>query len=70
VLHEQTGLLADVGDTETLASNIKILIENKELQNTLTKNAKQKVLEFSKEQTAQKTLEVYNSVVNRKSQLK
>jgi glycosyltransferase involved in cell wall biosynthesis len=70
VLHEQTGLLADVGDTETLASNIKILIENKELQNTLTKNAKQKVLEFSKEQTAQKTLEVYNSVVKRKSQLK
>lgn len=69
VLHEQTGLLADVGDAETLANNIKTLIESKELQETLTKNAKQKVLEFSKEHMAQQTLEVYDSVLKRKSQL-
>jgi len=69
VLHEQTGLLAEVGDSRELAANINRLIQDNTLQLSLISNARQKVLDFSKEKTAQKTLEAYNTVIKRKSRL-
>jgi glycosyltransferase involved in cell wall biosynthesis len=64
VIHEQTGLLANVKSDQQLAENIKRLITNSALQKSLTAAAAQKLHEFSKEEMAKKTFEVYKLVVS------
>ena len=63
VEHEKTGLLADVGDSRTLAEQILRIANDKGLSNQLVKGAKQKLQQFTREQTAQKTLQVYERVM-------
>lgn len=64
VIHEKTGLLAPIADAETLAANIERLLSNAPLKRSLVDGAYQKVKEFSKEQTASKTLAVYRDVLS------
>ncbi|MEX0965768.1 MAG: glycosyltransferase family 4 protein [Bacteroidia bacterium] len=63
VAHEQTGLLAEVQDHEGLAAQVLRLINDKPLRENIRRQALQKVQQFSKEQTAHKTLEIYRQVV-------
>ena len=67
VIHEKTGLLADVKDSKGLADNVLRLVEDHELKEKLVRNAKQQVVqEYSKEHTAQKTETIYRQVIAEK----
>lgn len=64
VEHEQNGLLADVGDYETLASHVEQVLDNQELRKRLTKNAKYTLSEFSVQHTASGTLKIYRNILS------
>ncbi|MEM1408127.1 MAG: glycosyltransferase family 4 protein [Bacteroidota bacterium] len=64
VIHESTGLTAEVGDVNALAMNIERLKGNVQLTQELVSNASSKLLEFTKEQTAKKTQDVYYEVLD------
>lgn len=64
VIHERTGLLADIKNAQHLAENVKRLMTNDALKKSLTINAKENLLEFSKEEMARKTLDVYKLVAS------
>lgn len=59
VVHEQTGLLADVQDAHRLAQHCINLLNNTEMQAKLTEAAALKLSMFTKARTAEKTLNVY-----------
>jgi glycosyltransferase involved in cell wall biosynthesis len=63
VKHLETGMLAKPKDSKTLASYVEQIANSMELQKLLIDNAYQKVLTFSKEQTAEKTLSAYEEIV-------
>lgn len=64
VEHRQTGLLADVGDAQTLAQQVLELLNDPELGRELGHQAKLKVIhEFSKENTATKTIKIYEQIL-------
>jgi len=58
-------LLSDPGNINDLAAKIELLLSGAELRKTMGERARETVEELSWEQVAQKTLEVYNSVLNR-----
>lgn len=62
VLHQQTGLLAAVGDTVTLANEVEQLLHNGELRSRLTEGAMKHLELFSREATAWHTLREYVAV--------
>ncbi|MEO0554325.1 MAG: glycosyltransferase family 4 protein [Bacteroidota bacterium] len=64
VIHESTGLIADVGDVDTLAKNVERLKANVQLAQELVSNASSKLLEFTKEKTAKRTLDIYYEILN------
>ena len=65
VIHEQTGLLAAIGDYQNLGENIIRLTRDKALRNKLIDNASKIVIEkFTRERTAAKTLEIYGEILN------
>lgn len=59
VEHEETGLLAPVGDVEELAKQVERLLNDRVLCDRLRENAKERVISFSKEKMAERTLAVY-----------
>ena len=63
VIHEQTGLLGTVRDAPGLAMLVKRVMSDSELKQKLVKGALKHLQEFSKEQTAVKTLNEYTAVV-------
>ena len=63
VIHEQTGLLAEVKNVSQLASYVKRILEDQTLRERLIKNGLEHVQLFSKSNTALKTLEAYQSSV-------
>jgi L-malate glycosyltransferase len=63
VSHGITGMLAQVGDAETLASHVMQIVGDDTLRRSIIKNAKQKLQAFNKTTTAEKTLAVYRDVV-------
>ena len=64
VLHEKTGLLADVGDAATLAHHLERVASDSTLRNQLIEAAYQHLLDhFTKEKMAQGTLETYRSLM-------
>ena len=63
ITHNHTGLLSEVGDSENLAKNTILLIDNPDLYKRITREAQLNVSKYSNIITAQKTLEVYQSVV-------
>ncbi len=68
VLHEKTGLLAEVKDAETLAEYLKRLAQDSSLKESLVKGAYQHLLaRFTKEKMAADTFRIYREVLNNKS---
>ena len=62
VVHRETGMLAEVKDAQSLAENINELIEYRDLKDKIIKQASEKLKKFTKESTAEKTLEIYQSI--------
>lgn len=62
VIHEQTGLLAEVGDYKQIAELLNSILHDEAKRNILIKNAREKLLEFDKRFTAKKTLQVYKAL--------
>ncbi len=64
ILHQHTGLLSPVGDSDTLCQNLKLLIENRNLREKLVFQAKKHIKEeFSVESMVASNLAVYRSVL-------
>jgi glycosyltransferase involved in cell wall biosynthesis len=66
VIHQKTGMLAPAGDAHALALHCEKIISDESFRLNLISGARQKILEFSKEQTAQKTLALYREVLSEK----
>lgn len=62
VKHGETGLLAEVKNPEACAEHVMHLLTNPQERKAIINAAQTKVQSFSKEVTAQKTLDVYHSV--------
>ena len=62
VIHNQTGLLAEVRDVAGLAENVLKMMNDQELRNRLVAGAQLHLKEFTKETTAMKTLTEYLAV--------
>ncbi len=63
VVHEKTGLLAPIGNAVELSDCLTRLISDDALRAAIIASAKQKVKEFSKEQMAFKTHQIYIDVL-------
>lgn len=63
VLHNKTGLLAEVGDSSTLAKHVNELMNNQPKSKALSASAFQFVQEFSKENTGKKTNQIYQELL-------
>lgn len=65
VIHEKTGLLAEVKDARRMAAHLKRLIDAPDLKKSLVEKAYQHLLaHFTKEKMASRTLEIYREVLN------
>jgi len=64
IQHQKNGLLASIGDAHQLAKNVQILLTQPSLATSLVKQGKETVQQFSKKQTARKTMIVYKEVLN------
>ena len=62
VIHNKTGLLSPIKNTVSLAENVEKVINDKALQMRLIENASLHLQNFTKENTAKKTLEIYRSL--------
>lgn len=63
VEHKNTGLLYGIGDYKGVANGVKTMLEDEKLAQRLVEEASEKLKsEFTKDQTAKKTLEVYKSI--------
>lgn len=68
VIHEKTGLLAEIGDEKQLSECIERFVDSMDLRNRLTENAYQFLLDnFTKEKVADKTLAVYQEALSDKN---
>jgi glycosyltransferase involved in cell wall biosynthesis len=63
VQHHKTGLTAEVGDSKGLSELVIEVLNNDDLQKTLLDNATNLLQDFTRENTAKKTLEVYEEAV-------
>jgi len=63
VIHNKTGLLFEVDDVEGMYNGINSLLNDPVHSLSLTKNAAIHLLHFSKENMAQKTLKLYNDLL-------
>jgi len=65
VIHEKTGLIAEIRDVVELSKSVEMLMEDQELASELINNAYSNISQnFSKEVTANKTLEIYQQSQN------
>lgn len=64
IIDNETGLLAPVGDSTALASAIKYLVEHEDERKRITMNAREYLNKFSKAETARKTIETYQLMLN------
>lgn len=62
VIDNKTGLLSEIKDTVSLAKNVEKILFDKELRTTLIHNASLHLQNFTKENTAKKTLAIYKSI--------
>lgn len=62
VTDQETGLLADVGDVETLKNNVLQIINDQALRSKIMDNATMRMQDFSYQTTASKTLDVYRAI--------
>lgn len=59
IIHEKTGLLAEIKNADQLANQMLKLLNNQALRARIVKAAYIKLQDFSREQTAQKTIQLY-----------
>ena len=64
VIHEKTGLLSPIKDAVSLAENVERVLQNDELRQKLVEDATNHLQNFTKENTAKKTLEIYKEIRN------
>lgn len=65
ILHQHTGLVANIGDDQRLAQNIELLLRDAELNYQLIKNAELFVKEsFSIDTMAYKTAKLYRKIIS------
>lgn len=64
VFHNETGLSANVGDSETLAGHVVHLMRDDAKRNELTQSALQFVQQFSKQNTAKRTYQIYQDLIS------
>ena len=65
-----TGLLSEIGDAESLASQVLEVISNESLSKKITTNALIKANDFSVDQMISKTIKTYTNVLNKSFILK
>lgn len=63
VKHEKTGLLADIKDAEKLAENVIGIFDNNELKEHIVREAKKEIQNFTRQQTARKTMDEYQQII-------
>jgi glycosyltransferase involved in cell wall biosynthesis len=63
VQNEVNGLLAEAGDSEALAKQVLKLLQDPQLRQRLKRAALQRVRSFSTEKMAERTREVYQSLI-------
>lgn len=63
VINNKTGLLSEIKDSVSLAKNVEKVLFDKELRDFLVNNASLHLQNFTKENTAKKTLEIYKNVI-------
>jgi len=68
VRHEQTGLLAPIGNAQQLAKLVIAVMNDSNLSNTLATNAQHLVSDFTFRRTAEKTKVVYAQVLQEENQ--
>jgi glycosyltransferase involved in cell wall biosynthesis len=61
--HEVNGLVAEVADDKSLADHVLFLSQNTKVRDTFVKAGLEKIKQFSKVETARKTIEVYSSAL-------
>ena len=59
VRHRETGLLADLGDSQVLATYLHEMLNDAALRGGIIERSKQWVRMFSKEKVAEETLKIY-----------
>ena len=68
VIHEQTGLLAEIKNAQQLATHLKRLVEQPKFREALTNHAYQHLTtSFTKEKMAESTLRIYREVLGEKT---
>lgn len=65
VIHEKTGLLADVKDVNQLTIHLRRLLSNPELKNIMVKNGLAHVKTFARQNTAKQTLAIYHKALEK-----
>lgn len=63
VLHEKTGLTANIGDAKSLANAVLRLLDDKAFAKKLSQIGLEHLKSFSKANTAEKTLAIYNQIL-------
>ena len=63
VIDNETGILCPIRDHEALSDALIRLIDDRSLQERLVGNAKKHLMKFSKEETAKRTLSIYEEVL-------
>jgi len=63
VTDKKTGLLADVKDPDELAANVLSLLNDKKSGQALAENAKKEICNFTRQETARKTMVEYKEII-------
>jgi len=66
VVHGESGLLANVGDPNTLGDNMARLLTDPALAERLKRNGVERAKDFSVERMTDRTISVYESVLSRR----
>lgn len=64
VVNDRSGMLAPIGDSDSLAHAVEKVLKNAALKDRLVRGAREKVKEFSKEITARNTMLIYQEIID------
>ena len=63
VEHNKTGYLAKVKDVQSIVNGVIKVIDDQDYRNKIVEGAKLKLVDFTKERTAQNTYDVYKEIL-------
>ena len=64
VEHHVTGLLAEIGNPFQLAAQVETVLNDNRLRETIIENGYKKLEHYTKNKTAENTLDIYNEILN------